>query len=169
MVNRHVGLRPGMRLDVGMVGAENLLGPVDRQLLRNVHMFAPAIIAFVGILNLYLATDAPGLGWLRRNPVESVAIAFFAGSLAFINTWDFPLIAGILGVVILARAYHFQKGDLARALGQAAAMFLPILALSVALFLPFYLGFGSQASGILPLADNPTRPFLFFLFRALVA
>lgn len=118
-------------------------------------------------LNLFLTVDAPGLGWLRKRPLESLAVAFFVGSLAFINTWDFPLLAGILGSVILARSYAARQGNLAQAAAHAAVMFAPLLALSVAMFLPFYLGFGSQASGILPLQDNPTRPFLFFLVMGL--
>ncbi|MCH7653327.1 MAG: ComEC/Rec2 family competence protein, partial [Chloroflexi bacterium] len=52
---------------------------------------------------------------------------------------------------------------------RAAIMFVPLLVLSVAMFLPFYLGFGSQASGILPLQDYATRPVLFFLVMGLFA
>lgn len=118
-------------------------------------------------LNLFLTVDAPGLGWLRRRPLESLAVALFVGSLAFINTWDFPLLAGILLAVILARSYAARKGNLALACAHATVMFAPLLAMSVAMFLPFYLGFGSQASGILPLQDYPTRPFLFFLVMGL--
>ncbi|MCH7712995.1 MAG: hypothetical protein IIC99_05180 [Chloroflexi bacterium] len=118
-------------------------------------------------LNLFLIRDAPGLGWLRKHPLESLAVAFFVGSLAFINTWDFPLLAGILGAVILARSYAAQKGKLPLAAARAAIMFVPLLVLSVAMFLPFYLGFGSQASGILPLQDHATRPVLFFLVMGL--
>jgi len=118
-------------------------------------------------LNLYLTRDAPGLGWLWKHPLESLAVAFFVGSLAFVNISDFPLIAGILGAVILARSYAAQNGALARAVAQAAIMFAPLLALSVALFLPFYLDFTSQVTGILPLQDHPTRPFLFFLVMGL--
>jgi len=118
-------------------------------------------------LNVFLTVDAPGLGWLGKRPLESLAVAFFVGSLAFINTWDFPLLAGILGAVILARSYAARQGNLAQAAAHAAVMFTPLLVLSVAMFLPFYLGFGSQASGILPLQDHPTRPFLFFLVMGL--
>ena len=40
-----VGLRSCMGLDVGMLGAEQLLEPVDRQLLDLVHHLAPAVVA----------------------------------------------------------------------------------------------------------------------------
>ncbi|PKB78990.1 MAG: hypothetical protein BZY88_15660 [SAR202 cluster bacterium Io17-Chloro-G9] len=43
----------------------------------------------------------------------------------------------------------------------------PVLFAAVALFLPFYLTFSAQASGILPLLEHSTRPFLFFLVMGL--
>ena len=44
-VNGHVGLGAGMRLDVGVFGAEELAGAVDGQPLHNVHVLAAAVIA----------------------------------------------------------------------------------------------------------------------------
>ena len=44
-----VGLRAGMRLDVGEGAAEQLLGALDRQLLGDVDEFAAAVIAPAGI------------------------------------------------------------------------------------------------------------------------
>ena len=125
------------------------------------------VLALSLCLNLFMSEDAPGLGWLLRRPLESLAVAFFVGSLAFINTWDFPLLAAVLGAVILAKSYTAEGGNLASASARAGLMFTPLLILSIALFLPFYLGFGSQASGILPLQDHPTRPFMFFLVMGL--
>ena len=40
-----VGLRARVRLDVSVLGAEQLLGAVDRQLLDDVDMFAAAVVA----------------------------------------------------------------------------------------------------------------------------
>ena len=48
-INRHIGLRTGMRLNVGMFGAEELLRAIDGQLLNLVHPFATAVPAFVRI------------------------------------------------------------------------------------------------------------------------
>ena len=45
----HVGLRSGMRLHVGVFGAEQLLRAVARQVLDNVGELAAAVIAFAGI------------------------------------------------------------------------------------------------------------------------
>ena len=44
-VGRHVGLRPGVRLDVGVVGAEEPLRPVDGELLDLVHHLAATVVA----------------------------------------------------------------------------------------------------------------------------
>ena len=48
-VSGGVCLRAGMRLDVGVLGAEQRLGPVDRQLLGDVDELAAAVVAPAGI------------------------------------------------------------------------------------------------------------------------
>ena len=48
-IHADIRLRAGVRLDVGMFGAEKLLGAVDRQLLGAVDEFAAAVIALAGI------------------------------------------------------------------------------------------------------------------------
>ena len=48
-VRSHVGGRAGVRLHVGVLGAEQLLGAVARQILHHVGKFASAVIAFAGI------------------------------------------------------------------------------------------------------------------------
>ena len=48
-VGRRVGLRTGVGLHVGVVGAEQLLGAVDRQLLGDVDVLAAAVVALAGI------------------------------------------------------------------------------------------------------------------------
>ena len=48
-VDGNVGLRARMRLHVGVLGAEQGLRAVDRQLLGAVHEFAAAVVALAGI------------------------------------------------------------------------------------------------------------------------
>ena len=48
-VGRHVGLRPGVRLDVGVLGAEELLRPIDGELLDLVHDLAAAVVALARV------------------------------------------------------------------------------------------------------------------------
>ncbi|MFQ6027536.1 MAG: DUF2298 domain-containing protein [Dehalococcoidia bacterium] len=122
-------------------------------------------------LNTLLAEDRLGIDWLRRHPVESLAIALFLGSLAFINIWDFPVYAGILGLVLLLKSYRDEPSPpageanyaLANSALRAALTLLPVVIVAVVLFLPFYRDLSSQATGILPVGAAGTRPFLFFL------
>ena len=141
--------------------------PMFSFLLGDLHahvMSLPFLILGLSIaLNLFRSEDTLGAGWLRRHPVEAVAIALFIGSLAFINLWDLPLIAAVLGVVLLIKSYADTGGDLQWAAIRTAAMLLPILGLSVVLFLPFYWDLGGQTVVILPLQDVSTRPFLFLI------
>ena len=43
-----VGLAPGVRLHVGVLGAEELLGAVDGELLDHVDELAAAVVALAG-------------------------------------------------------------------------------------------------------------------------
>ena len=141
--------------------------PIFSYILGDLHphvMSLPFVILGLGLcLNIYLSTGRLGLNWLKDNPVESAAIALFIGSLAFINLWDLPVIAAMLVAVALVKAYGDQGGNLTRAALDAAMTIVPILVLAVAMFLPFYSGFEAQTSGILPLREVNTRPFLLFL------
>ena len=145
--------------------------PMFSLLLGDLHahvMSLPFLILGLSIaLNLFRSEDGLGGGWLRHNPVEAVAIAFFIGSLGFINLWDLPLMAAVLGVLVLVKSYGDTGGDLQRAAVRSAAILVPILALSVVLFFPFYWDLGGQTTAILPLRDASTRPFLFFMAMGL--
>ena len=48
-IDGRVGLRAGVRLDVGVLGAEELLGAVDGELLDDVDVLAAAVVALAGI------------------------------------------------------------------------------------------------------------------------
>ena len=54
-------------------------------------------------------------------------------------------------------------GSLLQAVTAAAAAFLPVFILSVVFFAPVYFTFSGQTSGVLPLRDVATRPFLLFI------
>ena len=56
-----VGLRAGMRLHVGVLGAEELLGAIARQVLHDIGEFAAAVVALAGIaLGVLVGEDAAG-------------------------------------------------------------------------------------------------------------
>ncbi|MBC8280315.1 MAG: hypothetical protein H8E48_05970, partial [Chloroflexi bacterium] len=141
--------------------------PIFSFILGDLHphvMSLPFLVLGLGLtLNFFLSTERLGLLWLRDHAFESVALAVFIGSLAFINLWDFPVTAAMLGAAALVKAYGDHQGNLTSALAGAAMVVVPILILAVIFFLPFYNDFEAQTSGILPLRDVHTRPFLLFL------
>jgi hypothetical protein len=69
--HRRVGLRPAVRLHVGPRRAEQLLHPVDRQVLHLVHVLAAAVVALAGRPSAYLlvSTAAHGLHHLVAHVV----------------------------------------------------------------------------------------------------
>ena len=138
-------------------------------------------------LNLYRCDEAIGFRWLLRHPWQGLSISLCFGALAFINSWDFPVYAAILAAVTLAKAWRDQcilqhtspeeasapqpiaegLAALRRAFAASVLFLVPILAVAVLLFLPFYVDLTSQVSGILPYLGPSTRPLHFALVMGL--
>ena len=127
------------------------------------------LLALSASLHFFASSGRPGLGWLRGHPGQAVTLAIILGSLAFINAWDFPAMAGLFGVLLLVKAYRYANGDMHRTITDAAAVFVPVVALAVMLFLPFYLSVDSQVSGVLPVTGPGTRPLHFTLVIGFLA
>ncbi len=144
--------------------------PMFSFLLGDLHphmMSLPFLILGLSLgLNVF-RSDQSGLTWLRRYPFEALAAALFVGVLVFINAWDLPLMAAVFTVLVLAKSYGEGRGGLQPAVLDGAAVLIPIFAVGVLLFLPFYFTLSGQASGILPMQDVTARPFLFFLTMGL--
>jgi YYY domain-containing protein len=90
--------------------------------------------------------------------------ALFLGSLSFLNTWDFPIYLGLVGLCYLA--WLADRSMLWRTVLEPGLVGIGILGLvGVLLYVPFYATFQSQARGILPNLWNPTRlPQLLIFF-----
>ncbi len=82
------------------------------------------------------------------------------GALGFLNTWDFPIYLALFGLAFLAWHGISRLEESIVAMGGFAV-------LAIALYLPFYLSFQSQAGGILPNLWNPTRLPQFVVFFGL--
>ncbi|MBN2047170.1 MAG: hypothetical protein JW750_04945 [Anaerolineaceae bacterium] len=106
-------------------------------------------------------------GWLKDPQYWLFALT--AGGIAFFNTWDFPIYVGLLCLANVLIQYHregwsgkrwvefFETGVLTGVLG-------------VVFYLPFYLGFSSQAGGFLPSLHFYTRGIYFWImFGGLLA
>jgi uncharacterized membrane protein len=102
--------------------------------------------------------------------------ALVLGGLAFLNTWDFPIYLGVLLLADIAGQALRQNGFSFDILIQAAILAVELLVASILLYIFFYVGFSSQAGGILPYVLPPTRlpqylvmfgTFIFILFSFL--
>lgn len=106
-------------------------------------------------------------GWLRRDWGPHLLVALCLGALGFLNTWDFPIYLG-LATLCYAAGRYLAHGRLDRAYALDVALWAGrALALGIVLFLPFYLGFSSQASGIGLVIINRTRPWHYFVMFGL--
>lgn len=111
-----------------------------------------------GEINLKKSPERSGAGWFKL-PIRAegfVTLAIALGGLAFLNTWDFPIYLAVAsGALILSLQQERGWGwDL---LEDFLKFSIPLGIASIALYLPFYVTFSSQAGGILPNVIFPTR------------
>jgi YYY domain-containing protein len=93
---------------------------------------------------------------LRTTPRDFFFAALVLGGLAFLNTWDIlPAATLIVGAYLLVRVREDGWGWFL--LEDAFLLGIPLAVAAFVLYLPFYIGFSSQAGGLLPNLVNPTR------------
>jgi YYY domain-containing protein len=151
--------------------------PAFSYLLGDVHphvLAMPfALLAIGAALNLFLGgwrgdTNIIGLLRPRVHPLGFVSAGVILGGLAFLNTWDFPIYLALLGGAYLLLRVAEAGWKWGRLL-DLLEFSIPLAALSVLLYLPFYVGFASQAGGVLPNVVNPTRgTYLWVMFGTLL-
>jgi YYY domain-containing protein len=129
------------------------------------HVLAlPFLVLNVALaLNLFLSKTPIGFSWLKAHLWESLALALSLGALGFINIFDLPVFAALLAGVIYIKALSERRWHVGRALTGMLGVAAPVFVAAGLLYLPFYVTFNSQASGILPLEEVSTRPFYFVL------
>src|ERR1041385_9444634 len=60
-VHRHIGLAPGVRLHVDMIGSKKLLCAINRQVFYDIHELSASVIPAAGIsFRLTVCEDGPG-------------------------------------------------------------------------------------------------------------
>jgi len=138
--------------------------PAFSYLLGDLH---PHVLAMpFGLLAVALAFNLFLGGWkgetkLRtfRLPVRLEGLFFCSlvlGGLAFLNTWDILIgFALVVGAFVLMRVMEF--GWKWQRLEDGFVFGIPIGLTSILLYLPYYVGFQSQAGGMLPNLVSPTR------------
>ena len=120
--------------------------------------FAMLLIGF--ILNLFLGG---GRGEIRMwkfrihlNLQTYLMSALLLGGMMFLNIWDFPFYVALFGgayVLMRSREEGWRRGWVWEFMGLGIVLGIS----GIVLYLPFYLGFSSQAGGILPNLIYPTR------------
>jgi len=165
--------------DVGMSGNRiEVIGefPFFSYLLADLHPHVLAmpfvLLAIAFCLNFFmsknevLSFEGSFTMWFRRIEFWLAAIIF--GSLAFLNTWDFPIYVALFCIVLIYKRVVRYGWSWQRIWEFLKIGFLIALA-GVLLYLPFYIGFSSQAGGILPSMEFMTRGVHFWIvFGALL-
>jgi uncharacterized membrane protein len=95
--------------------------------------------------------------------------SFIMGALAFLNTWDFPIYVALFCAVFVLIRYQ-QEGWHAQLIWDFIGFGLSIGISGFFLYLPFYIGFSSQAGGFLPSLHFFTRgAHLWVMFAPMLA
>ncbi len=122
-----------------------------------------------GVRALLSTASASLAGLWRDHSLDLFMLALCLGALGFLNTWDFPIhLFVVVAAYLVGQLLHRNRQWLVSVVVFAVSVAVP----AVLLYLPFYLGFQSQAGGVLPLFFNVTRvhqyllmfgPFVFVL------
>ena len=147
--------------DRDLTGAPIGLQPIDEFpffsfLLGDLHPHVLALpfvfLALAVALQLFLTSAGrppSAANWLPFPVSKLLFFALVLGGLSFLNTWDFPIY-----LFVAVAAYAVGR----RVVGARELRLGLILAvMGVILYLPFYIGFRSQAGGILPNPVFSTR------------
>jgi len=147
-------------VDYDLNGNPTRTQPIDEVpafsfILMDVHphvLALPFVLMTIGLaLNLVLKWRAP-------NRYEILLYGLTIGGLVFLNTWDGPIYLVILaGAEALRRLMRHGIGRLYIEDWLGLITFgVKLLIIAVLAYLPFLIGFRSQAGGILPNLINPT-------------
>lgn len=96
------------------------------------------------------------LGQLQINKMGFFTIALVLGGLAFLNTWDI-LIGAALVIFSYGLARVREAGWGWERIEDILSLGIPVAVVAFVMYLPFYIGFDSQAGGIVPNFMFPTR------------
>ncbi len=129
--------------------------------------FVFLIVVFA--LELFLRPRDDQFRWLNLIPLEISPIFFFllawlAGSMAFLNIWNFPMYVGILaGAYGLRNSRERSSWQISEIIRDIIYLGATLGITGVFLYLPWYIGFASQAGGIIPNVIYITRGSQFWV------
>jgi YYY domain-containing protein len=161
--------------DIDLQGNVSGLSPIDEFpafsfVLGDLHphvLVIPFVMLLIGLaLNIYLGGMAGGKKLFGRTLPYRIDLFLLSGivlgGIAFLNTWDLPVYFVLLVGAYSLRQVGLKGWDWAR-LTELLILAIPLGILSLVLYAPFYVGFQSQAGGILPNLVYPTRGFYLWL------
>jgi len=129
-------------------------------LLSDLHphvLSIPYVFLILGFgLALYLRPKDKSFRWATLVPIEIsplffMVLAWLAGGMAFLNTWNFPMYVGILAGAYVLRNQRERENWQIIDMVKDFLFFGATLGLTGGLlYLPWYLGFASQAGGLIP-------------------
>jgi YYY domain-containing protein len=153
------------------------------------HVLAMPLLITVLAVALHIVLGARGAGsarergrsenldalWAIRHPGRHLLLALLLGGVAFTDTWTIPMTALMVLAAAVIANWLRTAGSLWRMLLDSAGFILPVVGMAFLLYLPFYLNFHAEASGIainetaravgrVPPASESTRPLHFLLF-----
>ena len=129
-----------------------LLGDLHPHVLSLPYVFLILGFAFA----LYLRPRDRSFRWLKALPLEIspgffILLAWLAGGMAFLNTWNFPMYVGVLaGAYALRNLRGRPEWRLWDVIRDFLFLGVGLGVTGILFYLPWYLGFSSQAGGILP-------------------
>lgn len=113
-------------------------------------------LILVFTLELFLQPRDSGFRWLKLIPLEIspgffMILAWLGGSMAFMNTWNFPMYVGILaGAYALRNSRDDTFWETGAVMRDTVFLGAALGVTGGLLYLPWYIGFASQAGGIIP-------------------
>ncbi len=173
-----VGLTVG---GLALIGSGSVSQSVA-SLLQGLLLFVMGGAAWVYLLpsiqeqgaKVFLDGQAAGVSTSRNLDLSKANLLLAAvalGGLAFLNTWDFPFYVALFAAAYgLRQLWQGKSRSWRELIGDFMVSGLLLGALGGLLYLPFYLGFSSQAGGLLPNLIYPTRgAHLWVMFATLLA
>jgi YYY domain-containing protein len=134
-------------------------------------MALPFVLLVAGLaLTLYCSEEPLDIAFWLKRPLLALGAAIMVGALGFINTWDIATMSFVVVLAALVSNFARLRRLNAELFIQTVSFAVPLLLGAVLLYLPFYLSFSSQASGLFPVVTNEaitvpgTSPLHAFLY-----
>lgn len=138
-----------------------LLGDLHPHVLAMPFVFLCLAFAF----NLFRHQEPRKFRWLGVLPIQLSPLIFavsalVVGGMSFLNTWNFPIYVAVLAGAYALRNFlntEQEQSSIVAVLGDFLGLGIALGITGIVLYLPFYLGFSSQAGGFIPNIIYVTR------------